>query len=153
MTFFNCRKIKTWKKFGILFVTSIPTKLSLFLKKFWELSIGKAHLRAIKKNTLWSEKFSKWKILQKWDILRRKQSTAKRSTIYYILQRIGWVTRGWLSNLLGTACKVQTKVAIEHNWSRSTTSRFVYGKVSFEILRIEAFFNLTSNMAHFVAKN
>ena len=135
------KKFKTCKKFGILFVTSIPTKLSLSLKKFWELSMEKAHLRAIFKNLLCDQdNFSKWEILHKWDILRRKQSTAKRSTMCYISQRIGWVIKGRLSNLWGTACKVLTEVAIEYIPSRSTTSQLLNGNVSLEILRKEAFF-------------
>ena len=86
------------------------------------------------------DNFSKWEILHKWDILRRKQSTAKRSTKCYISQRIGWVIKGRLSNLWGTACKVLTEVAIEYIPSRSTTSQLLNGNVSLEILRKEAFF-------------
>ena len=115
-------------------------QILLSLKKFLELLMENAHFRAILKNLLCDQdNFSIWKILYKWDILRRKQSTATRSTIWYILQRMGWVTRGRFSNLWAAACKVQTKVAIEHIWSRSTSSQLVDEKVSFEILCMEAF--------------
>ena len=107
MTFFKFKKIKTSKKFGMSLVTAIATKLSLSIKKLLQLSIENAHPLSIFKNLLCDQNnFSKWKILHNWDILRRKQWTAKRSIICYILQRMGWVTRGRLCNLWVTACKV-----------------------------------------------
>ena len=52
------------------------------------------HLVAIFKKILCDQyNFSKWKILQKCDIWRK---IAKSATICYILQRMGWATRGRL---------------------------------------------------------
>ena len=140
-------------KFRILFVASIPTKFFYPSKSFYNYWWKKRIFVQFSKNLLRDQdNFSKWKILYKWDILRRKQSTASRSTIWYILQRMGWVTRGRFSNLWAAACKVQKKVAIEHIWSRSTSSQLVDEKVSFEILCMKVFL-LTTNMAYFFAKH
>ena len=95
------------------------------------------HLVAIFKKILCDQyNFSKWKILQKCDIWRK---IAKSSTICYILQRMGWATRGRLM------CEVRLQTSNEgsnraYMWSRPTTSHFVNRKVSFEILRTESFY-------------
>ena len=80
------KKIKTCKKFGILFVTSIPTKLSLSLKMFWELSMEKAHLRAIKKKILCDQKnFRNGKFFKSeiFCVVNNQQPNVRQYVIFY----------------------------------------------------------------------
>ena len=109
-----------------MFVTSIRTNY-IYPPKSSDNCLSKRRIFAqfskfyfVIRIIFWNEKFFTSQI---FCVVNTQQRNVRQYVIFY---KEGWVKRSRLSNLWGAACKVLTNIAIEHIWSRSSTSQFVF---------------------------